>query len=233
MRPPCPSTRRRAIARPKSGATFLPRDAVVDLLKVLEDACLILPRDARTGVPHRNNEVPSIAFGADHHHLAGIGELDRVANEVEQHLGEAPFIAVTAWKIAATNVFSHGDPLACASDPVEATTVDDPLQRVVLERQGELAGFDLGKIEHVVDQAQEMLAVLLDALQDLLGLVREHAVEAVDEQLGKAQHGVQGRTQLVAHVGEKLRLVLVGDGKLLPFCSTSWNSRALCIASTD
>ena len=51
-------------------------------------------------------------------------------------------------------------------------------------------------------------------IQDLQRLVRQSAVEPIDEQFGKAQYAIQGRAQLVAHIGEKLALVFIGDGKL-------------------
>ena len=52
------------------------------------------------------------------------------------------------------------------------------------------------------------LAVALDALEHGLRLLRRLAVDAVEDQLGVAEDGVERRAQLVAHVGEELRLVL-------------------------
>ena len=59
-----------------------------------------------------------------------------------------------------------------------------------------------------------MLAVALDALEHGLRLLRRLAVDAVDDQLGVAEDGVERRAQLVAHVGEELRLVLARLGEL-------------------
>ena len=47
-----------------------------------------------------------------------------------------------------------------------------------------------------------------------VGLVGQLAVDAVLHQLGVAEDGVERRAQLVAHVGEELRLVLAGDLEL-------------------
>jgi hypothetical protein len=66
-----------------------------------------------------------------------------------------------------------------------------------------LAGFDLRDVEHIVDQAQQMFAILLDALQNFQRLVRRRAVDAIREQLGKAED-----------IGEELALVLIRDGQL-------------------
>ena len=99
--------------------------------------------------------------------------------------------------------------LALASDSVADITVATMSATLYSsDRQRELAGLDLGEIEHVVDQAEQVLAVALHALQHALRLVRQIAVEAVGHHLGVAEDGVERRAQLVAHVGEELRLVL-------------------------
>ena len=54
-----------------------------------------------------------------------------------------------------------------------------------------------------------MLPVGIDAPQHGAHLVRRLPVDAVDDQLGITENGVQRRTELMAHVGEELRLVLV------------------------
>ena len=59
-----------------------------------------------------------------------------------------------------------------------------------------------------------MAAVALDPLEHGQRLLRRLAVDAVDDQLGVADDGVERGAQLVAHVGEELRLVLARLGKL-------------------
>ena len=59
-----------------------------------------------------------------------------------------------------------------------------------------------------------MAAVALDPLEHGLHLLRRRAIDAVDDQLGVAEDGVERRAQLVAHVGEELRLVLARLGEL-------------------
>ena len=201
----------------KPGATFLPRDAVVNLLKLLEDPRLLRGRNARTGVLHRDVELAVDGLDADLDR-AGIGEFDRIADEIEQHLAQPPLVAA-ADRQAARNRGLDLDALVLRKRTGRRhDRFDDPLHRIVVERQGELAGLDLGYVEHVVDQPQEVLSVGLDATQDLHRLLRHGAVKPVDEQLGKAEHGVQRRAQLVAHIGEELRLVLIRDRRAgVPF----------------
>ena len=52
-----------------------------------------------------------------------------------------------------------------------------------------------------------MLAVGFKALEDAQHLLRRLTVSAVRHQFGVAQDGVERRAQLMAHIGEELRLV--------------------------
>ena len=74
--------------------------------------------------------------------------------------------------------------------------------------QLELAGFDLGEIEHLVDEAEQVLAGAVHALERLGGFFRAEARRVGDHHLGQADDGVERRAQLVAHAGDELRLVL-------------------------
>ena len=67
----------------------------------------------------------------------------------------------------------------------------------------DLAGLDLGQIEDVVDQAQEVVAVALDGLHGLLLL---GPFDRVGEDVGVSQDGGHGGANLVAHVGQELAL---------------------------
>ena len=58
------------------------------------------------------------------------------------------------------------------------------------------------------------LPLRLDPLQHSAHLVRRVAIDVVEDELGIAEDGVERRAQLVAHVGEELRLVLAGLGEL-------------------
>jgi hypothetical protein len=75
-----------------------------------------------------------------------------------------------------------------------------------------LAGFDLGKIEHVVEQAQQGFAGLVDHLQPLSLNPRQGVVR---HGLGHAQHAVQRGADLVADVGHEIALQLAEGLRLL------------------
>ena len=55
----------------------------------------------------------------------------------------------------------------------------------------------------------------LHALERLLRLFRAEPRRVGDHHLGEPDDGVERRAQLVAHIGEELRLVLAGRFKLL------------------
>src|SRR5215207_2519263 len=59
-----------------------------------------------------------------------------------------------------------------------------------------------------------MFAVALEPLKHAHHLVCWLAIDAVGNQFGVTQDGIERRPQLVAHVGEELRLVLAGLGEL-------------------
>ena len=69
-----------------------------------------------------------------------------------------------------------------------------------------LAGFDLGQIEDVVDQREQVLAAAEDVADEAALLLGHLADQAVLEHLGEADDRVERRAQLVRHVGEELGL---------------------------
>src|SRR4029079_3001131 len=79
-----------------------------------------------------------------------------------------------------------------------------------LERDLHLPRLDLRQIEHVVDQAEEVLAggaYLLEIGDEILRL---EIFRFLDEEIGVADDRVEWRAQLVAHVREELRFRAVG-----------------------
>ena len=82
-----------------------------------------------------------------------------------------------------------------------------------LEREGahfelDLTGLDLGQVEHIVDQGEQVVGRGEDVLQ-VLGLLFVHLPEQLLAQhLGEADDRVQWRSELVRHVGQEFALVL-------------------------
>ena len=92
--------------------------------------------------------------------------------------------------------------------------MDDVLERIVRKIERQLTGLDFGEVEHVIDQAEKVLAVGLQAIQHLAHLVRRLAIDVIEDELGVAEDGIERGAQLVAHVGQELRLVLARDLEL-------------------
>src|SRR3984893_18534438 len=65
-------------------------------------------------------------------------------------------------------------------------------------------GLDLGEVEDVVDQGKQVPARTQYAIERFEVLIE--ALRILAQHLGNADDGVERRAQLVAHVGEELRL---------------------------
>src|SRR6516225_3689781 len=80
--------------QPQASAALLLGDGIVGLLELLEQLSLIGSGDAGAGITDRYIECAIIGFGLDGD-LARVGELNGVADEVDQDLGQAAAVTVT------------------------------------------------------------------------------------------------------------------------------------------
>src|SRR5262249_56518574 len=85
---------------------------------------------------------------------------------------------------------------------------DDILQQrsqtLFFRAELELAGFDLGEVEHLIDQAEEVRTRAMHPAQGLLSLFGPEARRTRDHHLGQPDDGVQWGSQLMAHAGHEL-----------------------------
>jgi len=84
----------------QSSAAFLAGDGIVGLLELLKQLGLIGCGDARASIADRHMERAIVRFSLDGD-FAGIGELDGVADEIDQDLRQAAAIAVAEQQISA------------------------------------------------------------------------------------------------------------------------------------
>src|SRR5262249_19186970 len=146
--------------------------------------------------------------------FASIGELDGVADQIDQHLRQAAAVAMTRWQVGShLNLESE---LLVGRQWLQraANGLGDVLDRIIGEFEFELAGLDLGEIQNIIDQTEQMLAVGLKAFEYAKHLLGRLAVSTVCHQFGVTEDGVERRAQFVAHIGEELRLVLARLFKL-------------------
>src|SRR6516225_8692304 len=156
---------------------------------------------------------PVVRFGLDGN-FARISELDGVANKIDQNLRQSSAVTMAWWQFRGHldfegQLFVSRQRLQRAADGL-----GDVLNAVIGEFEHELTGFDLGQIEHVIDKSEQVLAVGLKAFEYAKHLLRWLAVSAVRHQFGVTENGVERGAQLVAHIGEELRLVLARLFKL-------------------
>src|SRR5262249_1522277 len=93
----------------------------VGLLELLEDLLAVLLGDPGAGVRDRDHERV-VGTARRDRHRAGLRELDRVADQVRQHLGEAALVAASGREIG-RQLDGQGERFSAASDSSATTTV--------------------------------------------------------------------------------------------------------------
>src|SRR5207302_11302124 len=71
--------------QPQPGTLVLAADPALTLLEAFEDALGVFRRHADAGIADADAQLRSLAFGRDAH-AAGLRELDRVAQQVQENL---------------------------------------------------------------------------------------------------------------------------------------------------
>ncbi len=164
--------------------------------------------DADAGVAHVEAHDEAVAVAGlearPHLDLARLGELDRVREQVGEHLAQPPAIAA----------HRGGDVLVDPGEQLEAAVVrlrgehladvlDGRAQVEVVHVELELAGLDLREVQDVVDHPEQRLAGARGGLGLLALVVAELGLQ---QQLEHPDHAVERRADLVAHVGQELGL---------------------------
>ncbi len=75
-----------------------------------------------------------------------------------------------------------------------------------IQRDG--AGFDLGEVQNIVDEAEKVGTGMMDRTGEFDLFVGQIALGVLGQELGQDQQAVQRRPQFVAHIGQEFRLVL-------------------------
>ena len=177
MVPPISSASRLEMARPRPVPPYL---RVVDASacsKAWKQTPDLLLGHADAGVAHREQDELALLgilhhLGPDHH-LTLFGELDRVVAEVDQDLPKPQRIAAEMSRTTEGSMSKiSSSPLADAFSEIRLLTFSSTLSRSnSMFSTVELASLDLREVENVVDDAEEMLAGMLD-LDDVVPLAR-------------------------------------------------------------
>ena len=192
----------------QASAAEAARGGGLGLGKTGEDAGLVLWRNADAGVAHHKLQGRLTGAGLQHqdahHHLAFSGEFDGVAAQVDQHLAQAQGIADQVGWYGRVDVKQHIHLIVVDAGRQDHRQIAQQLINAKrLRVQGELARFNLGQIQNVIQQAQQRAcrAFGFADVVDLLGVEW-----GVLQQRRHAQNGVHGRPDFMAHIGQKATL---------------------------
>ena len=176
-------------------------DRAVDLGELGEQLAQCFRGDADAGVGDREAEPDGRALGADQPdrqaHRAGGGELDAVAEQVEQHLAQAVGVADGADGDVVGDLDGHRQALGGGFGGHQLDRIAHNFAHV----EGgflkvEAAGVQAGEIQDVVDKLEQVLAGIEDDADIVaLGFGQRHVLQ----QAGDADDAVHRGADLVAH----------------------------------
>ncbi len=141
----------------------------------------------------------AVAAGRGDRDRAPAGVLHGVADQVRQHLLQTPAVPPHRRQVVVQGDLER---VAAPSEHRAAHglgVAQHGLQRQLLAGDVELAGLDVGQVEHIVDEGEQVAPRAQDAAE--IRLVP--FVEVLLEHLAVAEDGVQRRAELVAHRGEE------------------------------
>ena len=148
-------------------------------------------------------------------HCALVRELEGVREQVAQDLLQSVRVREQAARQVHSLFDLEGHAFVCGD------ALEDPLQIRDHRRDGhfrqmkfDLARLDLGEIQDLVDQPEEVRARGVDGRGRLLLACGEVAFLVVRQELGQDEDGVERGAQLMGHVGQEFGFVLAGDLQL-------------------
>ena len=211
------------VALADGAAPFAPVvDAVLSTPRVFLSPLVSLPQpipldgvdvaaDADAGVADHHVQHLAAVLDLAHDrqaHFAAFGELEGVGQQVRGDLAQSAGVAAAAPGGALVQVRHQLEAPPRGRLAVGRLRIMDDVGQFELgQLQLHLAGLDLGQVEHVVQNGQQGFAGLAHDAQPLALNVAQLAHV---HDLGHGQDPVQRRADLVAHVGQELRLQDIG-----------------------
>ncbi|WP_249931324.1 hypothetical protein [Ramlibacter sp. 2FC] len=192
---------------PQARAPVAARGRAVGLLERMEQAGDLLRRQADAGVAHgaaqQHIARPLLQHAHADRDLAVLGELDRVVGKVDQDLTEPQRVTDHPLGHRVLHVDHQLQTLGRGLFLDHVGDAGQHLLELEVDRLYiELAGLDLGEVQHVVQDAQQVAAGAQHLVQ-VVALARVQS--ALGHQLGHAEQRVHRGAYLVAHVGQELR----------------------------
>jgi hypothetical protein len=150
-------------------------------MELVQDFGLICFRYADTRIGNGHLECP-IGRRHPHGHLALVGELDGIANEIQQNLSNSPVVAEPCGQVWRDDCVQGQILLRRQRAHIRHDPIDDILHRIAVEQNLQFARLDLGKIQYVIDLVQQVAAVAVDTPDDFADFLGHFAVDTVLDQ---------------------------------------------------
>ena len=155
-----------------------------------------LDHGLRTGRIHRHIQM----------HMAGMGELYRIADQIDQTLPQASRIGQDFHRQTALRADFESRFFFSAAGCKRFDAGQHIRQRAGNIFYGQFARLDLGKVQNVIDKSQQRFPLPgsngENSLEELTGLS--------PEQFGEAENSVHRSSDLMAHIRQKDALGLIG-----------------------
>ncbi|MNI03426.1 hypothetical protein D3C73_563290 [compost metagenome] len=196
----------------QSGASKSACRRSVHLGEGLEQLIHVAFGNARAAVDHREFEghaaLRDAAAACDETHGALVGELDRVRQQVLHHLADPQGVAAHHGRKLAFELRDELQPLGLGLGLERPDDAAMQIFKIHVDRlEIHPPGLDLGHVEDVVQQAQQVVARVADDGQ-IFALGPFEPGRA--QQLGRAQHAVHRRAQFVRNDAQEVGLSLIG-----------------------
>ncbi len=197
----------------ESGAMTLRIAGFLQLGEAAEQSPLILRADADAAVFHRNADGghgPVVARGERQTHVAAIGELHGIGEQVQDDLSHQSGIGTDA-QFRLRHRYAEIEPLAFGVRAHRVDDVaDDALAHHRFEMRFDLAGLDLRDIQQVVDEREQVSRARLDRGELFFLVSIERTGQLEHQRAGESDDGIERCAQFVRHVGQELALHAVG-----------------------
>ena len=154
--------------------------------------------------PHPGRHVVAGQQTRDQPNFSHFRELDGVAHQIDEYLAQAGGVGADRFGDRAGVLCLQGDVLCLGPDPRQRGDIGHDLDRRTCNLLDfDLPGLDLGEVEDVVDDFQQVLAVSLYRV-NRLDVVR--FLDPAEQQVREAEDGSHWGADLVAHVGQEFTL---------------------------
>ena len=222
---------------PQAGAFHLLAAGGADAFEFFKEAGKVLLADADARVLHGEGEVDALAghiagdrgAGDGEFHVSVVGVLHGIIQDVDDYLAEAGFVPVDVVRKAGIHIHAEFQVPGLRPEADQAADVAEKrAEGIGAFPDFQLAGFDLGDVEDVVDDGQQVPAggiddagISADVAEDRAEIPGGFRVVAglqalPQDDLVHAHHGIDRGADLMAHVGQELTLGGVGPLGDLP-----------------